>query len=167
MNTRRRMMMLGERWAKEPLVVFEFNGLSYGAVYMNGAYTDKELTKNYIGNTISSYSISGNGSIYFADVTKYRTLTVEAKFNKATSYDDPGEMSLGILKSEYYDSGNNFNYENGDFAVGKSVGVVSENKKTYTFDISKLKGKQRFFVNFHFTFGDYEPAFVMYKIVLE
>ena len=161
----RRRLMLGEdRWAKEPLVVFDLSyGPVFGNVKMNGAYflsapifPDKKNNTFYGGN--GYYSLEHQDSIFLEDVTKYRKFVVTGKWERIPS---EGTASIGFMKKE---NGDKFG---GSYEIVKNV-CPSSSQSTYTFDIKNLEGLQKFRMECNFVFSDDgHSTFQIIKMVLE
>lgn len=173
-ETRRRMLMnMESQWADEPLVVFDLSsGPVFGQVTMNGAYYLKPPSNDKV-NTFSGYSgnygLADGKSLYLEDVTKYKKLTIVGKWSKATSISDPGYAFMGILKDEYFNANSSFdNNSLSSFSAGKKIAVTSTSQKTYSFDVTKLTGAKRFYLNCAFVFsGGGTSSFEIKKMMLE
>lgn len=161
----RRRLMLGEdRWAKEPLVIFDLSsGPVFGYVKMNGAYylpspwlpSEKQ---NSFNGMYGHYSLGHQDSIFLEDVTKYRKFVVTGKWERIPS---EGTASIGFMKKE---NGDKFG---GSYEIVKNVGP-SSSQSTYTFDIKNLEGLQKFRMECNFVFSDDgHSTFQIIKMVLE
>ena len=161
----RRRLMLGEdRWAKEPLVVFDLSsGPVFGNVKMNGAYylpspmlpSEKQ---NSFNGMYGHYSLEHQDSIFLEDVTKYRKFVVTGKWKRIPS---EGTASIGFMKKE---NGDKFG---GSYEIVKNVSP-SSSQSTYTFDIKNLEGLQKFRMECNFVFSDDGySTFQIIKMVLE
>ena len=171
----RRRLMLGEdRWAKEPLVIFDLSsGPVFGNVKMNGAYflpipvfPDKPVSPDKKDNTFYGgngyYSLGHQDSIFLEDVTKYRKFVVTAKWKKIPEEET---ATIGFLNKK----------EDGEF--GSTFGLhmdvrPSSSQRTYTFDIKNLEGLQKFSMRCNYVFIDDEgdssySTFQIIKMVLE
>ena len=173
-KARRRMLMnMESQWADEPLVVFDLSsGPVFGQVTMNGAYYLQPPHNDKV-NTFSGfyggYGLGDEKSLYLEDVTKYKKLTVVGKWSKATSGSDPRYAFMGILKDEYFDINSSFdNNSLSSFSAGKEIAVTSTSQETYTFDVTKLTGAKRFYLNCDFVFsGGGTSSLEITKMMLE
>ena len=165
----RRRLMLGEdRWAKEPLVIFDLSsGPVFDYVKMNGAYflpapifPDEKRNTFYGGS--GYYSLGHKDSLFLEDVTKYRKLVVTAKWYRIPSEET---ATIGFLNKK----------ENGDFGSTFELHMdvrPSSSIRNYTFDIKNLEGLQKFSMRCNYVFIDDEgnssySTFRITKMVLE
>lgn len=162
---RRRMLMnMNSQWADEPLIIFELSGMVFGQVTMNGAYYTVGAgpylqQMNTFSGLTGYYSLGHTGSIYLEDVTKYRTLTVVGKWERIPA---EGTASIGLLQKDANDV-----FDDDTFAVGKNV-APSSSQRTYTFDVTNLKGIQKFYMECNYVFSDDgHSTFRITKMMLE
>lgn len=126
---RRRMMMGGPGWAKEPFIIFE------------GAWNTGESWSRYID-----------------DVTRYRTLKMTYR-NIYYASDEELYKDFGIVTDENFGkNADELKSESGDYSVYERLSAADSGTKTVSLDIEKLKGKKQLSMRSRFVFSGGETT---------
>lgn len=167
---RRRMLMGTDRWAKEPLILYDGSANGYLSVVLNGAYSDKALTRKEVGIMSNVWTTGESWSIYIEDVKKYKTLYMTYKnLHSLAEPDEECYKDFGIATDENYGvSAGNLSSESGDFSVFAKLSGYGTSESTVSLKVEKLEGKKQLSMDSKFTFsGGSSTGIEIKKIWLE
>lgn len=175
-DERRRMMMAGGRWAKEPLIVYDgtknttntSSAITY--INLNNGYADKDLTETRVDTIIGRYKsweTDGSWSVFLKDVKKYKTLKITYK-NLDDAGDDYYFRHFGIVKDSKYGTTASSLDEN-NFAVYTELSGEGTSYTTVSIDIEALSGRKQLAMNAvdYFDASGVEPGITVIRIWME